>query len=128
MSGSRALSLFLVADDGQNFICEFVLFKPVTEMQGGALIGKTTKLYELRKLAVDGLSKKASSILESDKVNHCCMKCVRNMVCKENGGSPVLPSGQYGAISFTKVPQELPVPFVPGTLVCVCCACPVAAA
>ena len=40
-----------------------------------------------------GISKKASPIAGSDRVNHCNMKWVRSMVVNGNGGRPFLPSG-----------------------------------
>jgi hypothetical protein len=48
--------------------------------QEGGLVKHPCKLFKLRKLGVNGVSKKVSSMAGSDRVNHSCINWVRKIV------------------------------------------------
>ena len=80
--------------DGEQYLLgKFVFFQTMAKPQDGALVRQPGKLLKPGKLAVQGVSKKASSMAGSDKLNHCCIKWMRSMVANEKGVLPVRPSG-----------------------------------
>ena len=48
--------------------------------QEGGLVKHPCKLFKLRKLGVNGVSKKVSSMAGSDRVNYSCINWVREIV------------------------------------------------
>ena len=68
-----------------------MFFQAMAKTQDAGLVRHPCKLFKLRKLGVNGVSKKVSSMIGSDRVNYSWIKWVRKVVMKRNGGQPFLP-------------------------------------
>lgn len=57
-----------------------MFFQAMAKPHDGGLVRHPCKLFKLRKLGVNGVSKKVSSMAESDRVNCSCINWVREIV------------------------------------------------
>jgi len=103
----QTLRAKLVVDDLQDAWAQIMFFQQVAWTWGFA---KAHKAHPVRnsvgaaqahELPVDRHLKQSFFSTRSDSPNHCCKQWMRSIICRSNGGRPVLAKGACPAISVT---------------------------